>query len=705
MNFKEFNNKIKEQFTEMCSTGKLFRANISGDELWNTYLSSFKDEKIFRDPTSSTHNCNCCKNFIRRYGNIVAIDDNGNLISIFSGLGDCGEYTNSAKVVSKKLESSEIKDVFFETYNELNHNLTYEKCNKNQEFYKLGVESNFKQYSQDEVDKFGVVNVEKIYEFNHFQIDLPKQFVDFSGKSIEQITAFYRDKYSVFKRAMEEIPLDTLNLVKDLINQGSLLDGAAHLHSIHEIISFKFGYNETKWDKSIACWAASYLMEERTAKFKNTLIGVLCTELAEGMELNKACENWNKRVDPVNYHKATAPITKRQIEEARKFVEENDYTESFNRRLATIDDIAANEIQHMNVGDGGIVKPSLFDSIKPSKPQKIKQNNGDISEISIDDFLSEIAPKCSHIEVLLENRMSENMCALTTSLNKESKGLFKWGNNFSWTFNGNLAGKSQIKEAVKSAGGKVDGVLRFSIMWADNDGDNSDLDAHCNEPNGNRIYFSKKKSYQTGGWLDIDITSPSGKLAVENISYPSLEKMSNGKYLFRVHQFAARSSKGFKAEIEFNGEIFNYEYNSAIPSKNFVDVAEITLKNGELSISHKLPEINQSKEIWGLNTNEFHQVSLMCLSPNHWGDNSFGNKHYMFMIKNCKPNTQLRSFHNENLNEDLLKHRKVMEVLASTTMVESEVDSLAGLGFNATVRDDLIIKTTGEINRMYKIKF
>jgi hypothetical protein len=27
--------------------------------------------------------------------------------------------------------------------------------------------------------------------------------------------------------------------------------------------------------------------------------------------------------------------------------------------------------------------------------------------------------------------------------------MFKWNNNFSWTFNGNLAGKSQIKQAVK----------------------------------------------------------------------------------------------------------------------------------------------------------------------------------------------------------------------------------------------------------------
>ena len=80
-------------------------------------------------------------------------------------------------------------------------------------------------------------------------------------------------------------------------------------------------------DKNNWYWNISYDLDERIAKFKNTLIGVLCTELAEGEELNKACLNWNKRVDPANYHKATAPITQRQIEDEKRFVEENGYEE------------------------------------------------------------------------------------------------------------------------------------------------------------------------------------------------------------------------------------------------------------------------------------------------------------------------------------------------------------------------------------------
>lgn len=64
-----------------------------------------------------------------------------------------------------------------------------------------------------------------------------------------------------------------------------------------------------------------------------------------------------------------------------------------------------------------------------------------------------------------------------------------------------------------------------------------------------------------GGQLDIDITHPMeqmvGKPSVENITWADMSRMKPGIYKFFVNQYAARGSKGFKAEIEFNGEILH----------------------------------------------------------------------------------------------------------------------------------------------------
>jgi hypothetical protein len=305
------------------------------------------------------------------------------------------------------------------------------------------------------------------------------------------------------------------------------------------------------------------------------------------------------------------------------------------------------------------------------------------------------------------------MVSLTTANNPDSKPIFKWNNNYSWTFNGNLAGKSQIKDAVKEKGGKVDGVLRFSIMWAEGDAsDNSDLDAWAKEPNGTLIGYSsgfRKDSGNNrtsmGGQLDVDITNPNGyhnKNIVENIVWDNLSKMKKGVYKFWVNQYADRGSKGFKAEIEFDGEIYSYEYNKRVSGN--VQVAEVTLDENGFTIKHLLPESHSSKEIYGLETNTFHKVNLVCLSPNHWGENKVGNKHYMFMLDGCKSPTSIRSFHNENLIPELAAHRKVMEILGTTNMIESKDKQLSGLGFNATVRDELIVKLSGTHKRTIKLK-
>jgi len=705
----DFTNKMQARFAEICKTNKLFRVDMTGQQVWDLYLSSFAADPKFRDPESSEHNCNNCNNFIRRYGNIVAVDENYKIMTMFE-VEATEEFIPVAAALTKAIKASNIDQVFFETFDSLNA-LPYEKCHKTNVLFQLGVDKNVKQYTAEEAAKFGVVKPEQVIWFDHLHLFVPAEFVDKTGKSVESIMGNFRSDKDVFQRAMETISLDTLQLVKDLIAQGSLLDGPPHLYKLEQIIPLKQEYDTLGADqRNNWCWTKSYKLP--FAKFRNELIGVLSTELSEGKEINAAVQAWNKRVDPVNFMKTTAPITKRQIEDAKKFVEDNGYVESFDRRFATMDDIKVSEILHSNIGKDEVKTVSIFDGVKTATASRHKRNEFDgVEEIHIDKFMKDVLPNCTSIEVFLKNTHEGNLVSLTTANNKDSKPIFKWSNNYSWTYNGNLAGKSQIKEAVKSQGGKVDGVLRFSIMWAEDVIDNSDLDAHCKEPDGNKIYFGSRISHNTQGNLDIDITQPqshkvSGKDVVENITYPSLAKMSNGVYTFYVNQYNARNSKGFKAEIEFNGELYSYEY--AKPVSGNVSVAEVTLNKGEFTIVHKLPAVDGfgvNKEIYGLETNQFHKVNLMCLSPNYWGENNVGNKHYFFMLQDCKSPVSIRSFHSENLIPELAEHRKVLEVLGTTTMIPSTDKQLSGVGFNATVRDEVIVRLSGSHKRTVKIKF
>lgn len=131
MRFKELSEKIKSQFLEISKTGKLFRSELTGREIWDLYINSFKpkNDPIFRDPESSTNNCNTDKSFIRRYGNVVAIDENYNIITMFDlDLEKDSEYYDSINAVKEALKSSKISDVFFETFEKLNSRINHKEA-------------------------------------------------------------------------------------------------------------------------------------------------------------------------------------------------------------------------------------------------------------------------------------------------------------------------------------------------------------------------------------------------------------------------------------------------------------------------------------------------------------------------------------------------------------------------------------------------
>ena len=77
-----------------------------------------------------------------------------------------------------------------------------------------------------------------------------------------------------------------------------------------------------------------------------------------------------------------------------------------------------------------------------------------VATIGIEEFIQQILPNAISVEAYFENRLTANLCSLIAPINPESKTMFKWNNNFSWAYTGNIT-DSQIRENVKQAGGKV----------------------------------------------------------------------------------------------------------------------------------------------------------------------------------------------------------------------------------------------------------
>ena len=688
--FRDFVKAIQKNLQQMSKdSSRLFTVNVDTEELYNLYLDSFPagTNEIYRERRE--YDCSCCRHFIRDVGNVVSIK-NGELHTIW-GINPVSDdkYNVVAAALDAYVKQKAVSGVFIKKEKRIG-------TPENREMLPTG----------------------KINKYEHFFVDLPEIciFKEYYGHTLEGDLSQFRDIRNVFKRSLDEISKEAVDTVLELIAQNSLYKGAEWKKQLTEFKNYQKEYGKlTDKQKELWIWEKSISAGAVIGKIRNHSIGTLLANISEGMDLDLAVRKYEQIVAPVNYKRPKAIFTKKMLEDAKKTITELGYMDSLQRRFATLDDITVNNILFSNKDAAKRITGAmdLFDEMEQDvaiDPKRFSK----VEEISAEDFIKNVLPVAKELEVYLENKHIQNMVSLIAPEVADAKTMFKWNNGMSWAYTGNIT-DSDIKENVKAAGGSVTGIVRFSIQWNDGNGkDNSDLDAHCLEPQGgDHIYFSHKISRYTGGELDIDITDPiyqcksNGGVAVENITYPSKERMKPGTYKFYVNQYSFRNSQGFKAEVEVNGEIHSYEYNT--PVRGNVDVAEVILdQSGNFKVVDKLPGncATISKDVWGIKTLQFTPVSVVCYSPNYWDEQKgIGHQHLFFMLKDCINPEEPNGYYNEFLKPELEQHRRVFEALGAKAHVKDVDDQLSGVGFSLTKRNDLIIKVKGATERVLKVKF
>lgn len=109
--FKPFAAAIAKRF-DLLSSGELFVVDLGETDLFAEYLAAFLEgtNPIFRERTE--HDCQCCKQFIRNLGHVVAIRD-GQIQTVWDGLEQVHRlYYNIANKLSEIVRSKPIKTVF-----------------------------------------------------------------------------------------------------------------------------------------------------------------------------------------------------------------------------------------------------------------------------------------------------------------------------------------------------------------------------------------------------------------------------------------------------------------------------------------------------------------------------------------------------------------------------------------------------------------
>ena len=660
-NFPDFADALARRL-DFLSQHELFQ--IDHTDLNAAYLAAFPagSDPIFRVRT--WHDCACCRNFVKNFGGAFAIID-GKRETLWSGFP--AELPEPYNVVALRMHDivmqGPIKGVF----------RTKEKT--------FGGTPNLDNHNPEIRWEhfFGSVR-------SRFQCDKPDEA---RGKLMTDA--------QVFERGLQTLTANALSTVLDLIESNSLYRGAEFLSAVREFAAMKTAYMQAP-DAGLFVWAN---LDSRSARFRNTAIGTLVTDLSEGVAVDDAVRMFESKVAPLNYKRTTALITPRMVEAAQAKLAELGLEDTIYRRFARIDDVSINDVLFVDNAVRGRMRDNVWDAVQGAAKSAKPPNEAGLVEIGAEEFFANVVPSARKIEAFVKNAHVGNFVSLTAPQHTNTGRLFKWNNDFAWSYAGEVT--DSIKARVKRAGGKTDVPLRVSLSWSNTD----DLDLHASAPYPEgHIYFGAKR-----GILDVDMNAGYGLVRdpVENLSWTNPR---DGHYEICVNQYNKRETVdvGFSIEIECNGRVDQFSYNKALKNGENIYCIKFEMRNGEMfnpSVNKDLLGGSVSRETWGVKTESFVPVQALMLSPNYWeGAGSVGNKHWFFVLQDCINPDSVRGIYNEYLRGDLTPHRKVFEVLAAKTKCESNPNQLSGVGFSSTKRDSLVVKVTGDNStRAYKINF
>lgn len=305
IDFTPFGEAVARRF-DWLSRHELYVVDLNGVDLFEIYLQAFPagTNPTFRQRTE--HDCNTCKNFVRRLGHVVAIV-NGQIETVWGGAVSEAAYPYGqvAQTLNAMVRAKKIKSVF-----------------RTRE-HQYGAASSWDSTSNVRWSHF----VGKIA--GRHRSTTPEADVG-SASSVAH----------VMRRGLDEIKPSAVGTILELIEAGQLYRGAEHKVLCQAFQRHLAAYREAE-DRDVYVWQHC---ATAGAHFRNTVIGTLAVDLSEGADTERAVSSYEAKVAPQNYKRPTAVITKTMVDRAVKTISELGLDTALSRRYARLDDLSVNNV-------------------------------------------------------------------------------------------------------------------------------------------------------------------------------------------------------------------------------------------------------------------------------------------------------------------------------------------------------------------------
>ncbi|MFA2720574.1 hypothetical protein [Bacillus paranthracis] len=663
--YPQFEEAVKNRFNSMINEGiKLFTTDAT--DIYETYLSNLPV------PAQQHYNCNACRSFFNRYGNLVTIDENGTIHSVLWNEQEVPTFfAKAVKAVKRLVLGSKIDGVFLSDIKTLGQPVTG--------------------------------------EWTHLHVKLPSGMLHRDRLlTAGQKMAQKREEFGMINRALQDFSMDTVEKALALVNSEALYRGDDKVKpnlewfkALVEKVDASCFY--TSENRRNIIWLAVATAPTGFAHVRSNTTGTLLKDINEGLSTRSIIARFEERMS--TYMRSQSTPSDNAIYEAERLVAKLGIENSLQRRYAQFGELPhflwkPNHTVNRLMGEQA--RGGVFGHLANRGKTAPLAMSLPTSVMTWEKFQRTVMQTADKIEVMVDN--PNRLMALVTAVDETSENILQWDNTFSWYYHGGIDG--EIKKRVEEAGGRYENnEIRCSLLWEGL----TDLDLHCITPWGEHIQYNNKKG-RCGGHLDLDMNGLdlNSETPVENMRWT--KNAPEGRYKFYVHNYSEKVNgyRGtpFKLELKINGQTYYHE-GEALQGGQQVTVFEFDYIKGQQPAF--LRNSYASNNSWSVTTGEFVEVSGVTNSPNLWGKAPVTNAgtHVFFLLDGVKDLSEGkgRGFFNETLKPELRQIRKTLELFTASTPIEDADEATAcGVGYSKDNEWNLTVKvTTGNSSRIIKI--
>jgi hypothetical protein len=424
--------RIQQRFLDNVALGPLFTTDA--DNLFNVYVNNFATAA-----EQQHHNCHACRDFLRRFGGLVAIQPDGTMQSaIWDEKDTPAKYKPSVRAMLQVIRRAKVTGVFL---------------------------SSEEIWGRPETGPW-----------RHFALVCPEKIL-FKSRVLtaDQAAAEKLEDYRNLARALAEYPSIVVNRAIALLKTDSLYRsekclGVAEwllkLHTDRQMVRGKTRDN-ILWH-AVATAPAGYCHP------RSSMIGTLLDDIASGMDFDDVKRRFDAKMHPLQYQRPQAAPSSGNIAQAETLVKQMGIAPALKRRFACLEEIETlwrprqRDIKSVGQQDGVFAHLKAKD--RPSLPPTAV--NAPPVVITWDKFLRTGLPEAEKIEYSVPYATS-NFAALLTAVDPDAPPILQWDsqeqrNPFSWYL---WAGGSLPSQwgLVSGTLHKVTAVSYLPQMWKGNE--------------------------------------------------------------------------------------------------------------------------------------------------------------------------------------------------------------------------------------------